>query len=79
MNLKIGQILKYKDSNEVRQILDVYGNSALLTKNTSFQNQVLTFEEMKNIFEIPEEEWELSYGDLYWYIGSDTQTRTCSW
>jgi len=81
MNLKINQILKYKDSNDDVRVIEVFSQSALLscTDNHKIPEEIYTFEEIQEAFELPKERWQPKKEGRYYCIGSNGLIIDSQW
>ena len=74
MNIKIGDILKYKSGEDKVKVLEVFTNTALVSASYDFEAtaNLYTFKEIEDRFEIPKEEWKPKLGEAYWFVGNLT-------
>lgn len=81
--LKKGQIIKHKDGKGERKILEVLGELYFMSAICHFdQSSGLSYTEKDLIdadFIIPQEQWEPSFGEVYFYINNQGDLCNDTW
>lgn len=78
MNIKLGQILKVKNSNDKRKVLAIFCGNVLLSSALRHDraSEWHTFEEIIDYYELPKEKWKPKEGDRYYYFDDELKVRS---
>lgn len=81
MNIKTGQVLKWKNSTGERKVLAVLEQNTLLSHSDSFDKACgwYTFTEIEKYFDISKEKWWPKNGDEYFSFRDTGSVYPCDW
>jgi len=81
MNLKIGQILTYKENNATRKVLEVFTNTVVISSHTdhNISAGIYSFKEIEEDYILPKEEWKPEYGNYYFFINASGLITQSTW